>query len=627
MDHDCVSISFIHTFLSNDSYAKMYIFTSCSYSYSLSVVGSKAALVKKKIKNKKKKRLSFLYPRNRFIPCPILFTSVMQQSTHTQPAITFDDYVHYAAPKSSNIRTVFSPAAVTLGRNAFDRNGDQISDFEIISCNGDRIPVSMAVLIDRWGKYFVTLLSKGYVSAVEDFESEKNQEVKSKATTTLRKADVPRFRIPFQESTESLGTHSTKLKQSSICSMSTESQASRNNSSNESRKNSVPTFQHDVFTSHMDEVPPQSLPPTEPIPPVPAVPASFKPSSRKGSQDASSPRASLLNTLSVLRNIPSSRSPRESPFSSPRASLSASSSNLSELRSSPFPNLRPNLGRSTSDLKLTCTESGGETKYKENESGSSVGHGSVHGDDERSDNNDDDKNDNDDDDDDEDYHPLFGFEEERFPLEPSLIPRKLYMPFSTNTVKSFCEFFYTGQVGNNWVLAPTLLDNFIIAKFYKVPLLYDLIYEVLIDVIRRKEKVLLKELTEDYSQVIESIENGVVSKTWLKKICDEYQDELSEETMAILDVDDLNSGTTPRFKSVFDRPMIPLDTKSEEADDEAKSKTNTMTVEELVNPDSPCPSDEVIEVIHEAALLVTEIRIVLRTMLLMKLQKERRIKT
>ncbi|KAI5961464.1 MDS3 [Candida theae] len=531
----------------------------------------------------------------------------MQELTHTQPAITFDDYVHYAAPKSSNIRTVFSPAAVTLGRNAFDRNGDQISDLEIVSCNGDRIPVSMAVLIDRWGKYFVTLLSRGYVRAVEDFESEKNKESKSKAMTTLKKADVPRFRIPFQESTESLGTHATKLKQKSISSMSTESQTSRDNSRVEGRRDSIP--QHtDLFISHIDDVPPQLPPPNEPIPPVPSVPVSFKPSSRKGSQDASSPRASLMNTLSVLRNIPSTKSPRESPFSSPRASLSASSSNLSELRSSPFPNLRPNIGRSTSDLKLSSIDSGVEVKSKENETGSSAGHVST-------------EEEDDEEGADEDYHPLFAFEEERFPLEPSLIPRKLYMPFSTTTVKAFCEFFYTGQVGNKWVLAPTLLDNLIISKFYRVPLLYDLICEVLIDVIRRKESAMHK--SEEYSQVIESIENGVISKKWLREICDDYDDESNDDTLAYLDVEDVNApATTTRFKSVFDRPMMPIDAKSEEASDTA-NKINTMTVEDLVNPDSPCPSDEVIEVIHEAALLVTEMRIVLRTTMLMKLQRSR----
>lgn len=73
--------------------------------------------------------------------------------------------------------------------------------------------------------------------------------------------------------------------------------------------------------------------------------------------------------------------------------------------------------------------------------------------------------------------------------------------------------------------------------------------------------------------------------------------------------------------------MMPTETKSEEPNDESKTKMNTMTVEELVNPDSPCPSDEVIEVIHEAALLVTEMKIVLRTMMLIKLQKERNLRT
>ncbi|KAI5969888.1 MDS3 [Candida margitis] len=491
----------------------------------------------------------------------------MQQPSHTQPAITFDDYVHYAAPKSSNIRAVFPPAAVTLGRNAFDRYGDQISDFEIISCNGDRIPVSMATLIDRWGKYFVSLLSKGYVSAVEDFESEKSQESKSKETLGKTHVDIPRFRIPFQESTESVGdAYSDDTNRRSIWSMSTESQQSRNNSTNESqRKDSVPTFQHESL--FIDDIPPQLPPPTEPIPAVPSSPrTSFRP--------GSSPRASLLNTLSVLRRISNDN------------------------------------GVGNDGYDIGSGDNGG--------SGNNGGNSSNDGDD----NGGGDNNTGDDEEEDDDYHPLFGFEEERFPLEPSLIPRKLYIPFSTNTVKAFCEFFYTGQVGNKWALAPTLLDNLVIAKFYRVPLLYDLICEVLLDVIRRRESVLLKELpnAEEYAQVVESIDNGIVSKTWLRQLCESTEPvrESDGETMAYLDVEDLNTPAL-RFKSVFDK-SVPMqsESKSEEMPDESKNKMNTITVEELVNPDSPCPSDQVIEVIHEAATLVTEVRIVLRTMMLLK---------
>ena len=35
---------------------------------------------------------------------------------------------------------------------------------------------------------------------------------------------------------------------------------------------------------------------------------------------------------------------------------------------------------------------------------------------------------------------------ENFRMEPSLIPRKLYIPFMTLTVKAFCEYLYTGQI-------------------------------------------------------------------------------------------------------------------------------------------------------------------------------------
>ena len=80
---------------------------------------------------------------------------------------------------------------------------------------------------------------------------------------------------------------------------------------------------------------------------------------------------------------------------------------------------------------------------------------------------------------------------ENFRMEPSLIPRKLYIPFMTLTVKAFCEYLYTGQIGNKWLLAPTLMDNLLISKFYRVPLLYDLISEICLVLLGRKKPILL----------------------------------------------------------------------------------------------------------------------------------------
>lgn len=65
---------------------------------------------------------------------------------------------------------------------------------------------------------------------------------------------------------------------------------------------------------------------------------------------------------------------------------------------------------------------------------------------------------------------------------------------------------------------------------------------------------------------------------------------------------------------------MPIEPKSEA---DAENKISSITVEELVNPDSPNLSDEVIQTIHEAALLVSETKIVLKTILLMKLQKSK----
>ncbi|KAH3683879.1 hypothetical protein WICPIJ_005140 [Wickerhamomyces pijperi] len=72
-------------------------------------------------------------------------------------------------------------------------------------------------------------------------------------------------------------------------------------------------------------------------------------------------------------------------------------------------------------------------------------------------------------------------------MEPLLIPRSMYLPFSTCTVDALTEFFFTGQLGNKWLLTPTTTDLLLISKFYEIPLLYDLISEVMFAVLGKKE--------------------------------------------------------------------------------------------------------------------------------------------
>ncbi|SCV04183.1 LAME_0H16424g1_1 [Lachancea meyersii CBS 8951] len=76
-------------------------------------------------------------------------------------------------------------------------------------------------------------------------------------------------------------------------------------------------------------------------------------------------------------------------------------------------------------------------------------------------------------------------------LEPLLLPRSLYMPWPTSTIRSFIEFFYTGQVNGKWLLSPVALNLLVMAKIYEIPLLYDLMVEAFYSILGRKEESLL----------------------------------------------------------------------------------------------------------------------------------------
>lgn len=73
-------------------------------------------------------------------------------------------------------------------------------------------------------------------------------------------------------------------------------------------------------------------------------------------------------------------------------------------------------------------------------------------------------------------------------LEPLMIPRSLYLPWSHESVAAFTEFFYTGQINPKWSFQPVALDVFLMAKLYEVPLLYDAMSEVFYSLIGRKEE-------------------------------------------------------------------------------------------------------------------------------------------
>ncbi|KAK6459745.1 uncharacterized protein RJT20DRAFT_89697 [Scheffersomyces xylosifermentans] len=702
---------------------------------------------------------------------PRRFSSMSHASDKTSP-ISFSEYVHYAAPKTNftNIRSVFPPAAITLGRNAFDRYGDLISDFELVSSNGDRIPVSLIVLMERWGRYFLQLLARGYVSAVDKFETDQAMSA---------------FNADKQEHGSSKSVASGSSASSSTNAMDPHQITPSHTPVPPPRKDSVSSFSsnNSLLMSQLQDIPPQLPLPSDQIPGVPSTPTSFKNStSRKGSQDLSSPRASLIHTLTALRNIPLSKSPRDSPFASPRASISAQGSSGSanaiggtDLYSSPVPNLRPgrmssnsNMNRSKSidhslsnfsdssnaeskkseppirssssvelnrDMKfssLSTTNSDAPSCFSSERDGREFGNSetnsnpelrtspSAAG---------------------ENQNGMFGnslldfegLDGKKFKMEASLIPRKLYVPFSTVTLKAFCEYLYTGQVGNKWLLAPTALDNLAIAKFFRVPLLYDLISEVLFGVIGRKEAYVIREGNklkkkffaavesvggtnlnfkfplDEYEGFMDTVDDGYLDLALLKKTSNIHKnssivslakrkrshhsghsgnsrrqsttEEISENTdgshhhdnkkrqlesdnndekklaptpnssetkeavsenvdstddssdrrmtsddssdndieLGFLNSQSRSSTTVgPRSKSVFDRSNTVYNDffqnalEAEHKEENDKEKDSSLTIEQLVSPDSEIPSDYIIDLIYESASIVTDLKLMLR---------------
>lgn len=690
-------------------------------------------------------------------------------SDQSPTAVSFSEYVHYAAPKTTytTIRSVFPPEAVTLGRNAFDRYGDLLSDFEMVSCNGDRIPVSSAVLMERWGRFFIQLLARGYVNAVDKFENDqalglhdgqrlrsktsqsnssgsgdmpqlklslsesssppsddqdpKKEEVRVSAENKSIK-DVPQFRLPFQNYSSSTAESDECPKERGL---GTSISSAVDPHQVLPRKASVSSSQSNassLLTSHLQDIPPQLPLPEEQIPNVPAAPASYRSTSRKNSQDPSSPRSSLIHTLTALRNIPISRSPRDSPFSSPRPSISGpggnggsgngitgmGGNNSGDLFSAPFPNLKPNFGKPPTGHSPPSNTGGigpssfgkkpfeimgrsSEEKFDSFSSGaSSFTRLSITAE----------EQDNRFSDDGSVSPPEFNkkrdglfdnvllnfdnIDNETFKMEPSLVPRKLYIPFTTVTVKAFCEYLYTGQIGNKWLLAPTLMDNLLISKFFRVPLLYDLISEILFGVIGRKEAYIISEARklktryfallleanisvandyvfplDEYEGFLDSVDDGYLDITLLKKTSKNHADSVAlswkkksvtsqhshkplekqekddgeddgTKTSSTSEEDEVDKeyalhyleardnplpSVGPRSKSVFDRHAfsgINEDLDTDKQPEEEDNLDASITIEELVAPDSPVPSDYVIDLIFETATLVTDMKLLLR---------------
>ncbi|TID22543.1 hypothetical protein CANINC_003318 [Pichia inconspicua] len=58
------------------------------------------------------------------------------------------------------------------------------------------------------------------------------------------------------------------------------------------------------------------------------------------------------------------------------------------------------------------------------------------------------------------------------------LPRRLYLPYPSDTVRAIVEYLYSGQIGANWKFFPTGIQLLFATKQLNIPLLYDLVLEL-----------------------------------------------------------------------------------------------------------------------------------------------------
>ncbi|CDK26165.1 unnamed protein product [Kuraishia capsulata CBS 1993] len=455
-----------------------------------------------------------------------------KNSIHSQRSqSSFAAYSHYAAPqtKLTSIRSIFPPYAVTLGKSAYSRKSS-LYDFEFITADGDRIPVALNVCRKRWGRTFDMILAKGYSRA---YDAKKSQPAAQKSSTSSQfafagsgnsskaqstgmtphseednpisktlsstsqssrgrhdKEGAPQFRLPFQNSSSEppkrAASVDPSIRHDSVASQSSSLSQDKETASINSSRSAIPS---------LNNVPPQPPLPMEPVPRRSSLAVSGMQSSASG---ISSPRSSMLmSPLTMLKGPnttmgPAGLSPRGSfsgasglPAKSPLANIANSGSTSSratpEVNIEEEENLRP-----SQDPKLSLR--------------SSVSSQDV-------------------------------------AFEAMYIPRKLYLPFSSATVRALAEYLYTGEVNSNWTLVPVVFDLVLVAKFYELPLLQDLILEIVYVIITKKELQLVSKAKELKQKIAEEqLKNPDVIVPDLSKI-DKFSGFLSRVDDGRLDLE------------------------------------------------------------------------------------------
>lgn len=442
---------------------------------------------------------------------------------HLNPG--FEEYSNHVAQQIqvNSIQSVLPPYAIAIGKGAFHRT-DAISDMNFICADGSVIPGNMTLCRRRWGAAFDLLVTDSYAKSLamarlanthsdlyaESEKSESSFDVASnKSRSESYNSNVPHFRYPFKDSESSSVT--TANSQNAPSAPSDESYGVARRSS--SRRTSIPY-----------------------ISPNPAAHrASLSISSRRNSHTMGSISRhnsisvpSRRNSLNLIQQVQSSCSRRGSTLSKSSAIsgpsiTSLSSPNLkptydpvglcsqppmafhsgipvgSEIRPTddgnvyvqslppqqPMPTVMPN-GQPFKEDSFDPFDRNADTTVESNSTQMESNSIPV-----------------------TPLTPNMPTSEMPAPTTNNFdevtsfhfgrLPRVMYLPFSRSTVQALNEYFYSGQVGANWKFFPTITELLTVSKRLGIPLLYDLLLEIVFVVVGIIESELNHSMSKEES--------------------------------------------------------------------------------------------------------------------------------
>lgn len=429
----------------------------------------------------------------------------------------FESYVNYLAPSSgltlnTNSVAFLHNSAVALGRNFFQRYTlapqNPLTDFQFLSTDEQLIPVPMIMLLKRWGPFFNYLLGYAYVKSVEKLSDAHHEDARAKrsvaslATQQARK----RFSMVPSESTNDTASiaSATELKSPITSSLLFSPHKHRKNShtsfASGSTNTTAPPHAKIVFNSPFEN---KKIPPTNAL--SPSLSEALNNYSDFINLPASRKNSVISTTSSFMSGSSLDKARKTSPKKPDDHLASSRSVNLKYpyavdikspllLEQLPQPDFAPPTPETfvsaptspnTAAAGFAFNESmfnddshlNPDTTFKEvGLLGSSLAEYLRLGKTQFLDNS----------------APQTS--KNQYLMEPLLTPRTLYLPFSSYTIKALSEFFCTGQLNRKAVINPTVAELFILAKFYEIPLLYNICSEVLYAILGKMERFVVSYL-------------------------------------------------------------------------------------------------------------------------------------